>query len=169
MNISRVLRHFSALGFALLLASCASSTPRANVISPLSAAITQQDQVSTVVTSSDGRMPESDNQMLADTITQKVQSMAQPGMGSGHTYELAVNITRYSRGNNIVRTLTPGMGQMRMEGVVTVYQMPKRVPVGEFAVSKSFMIGGLYGISVSMNTIANAYAQAVAETVCQSR
>ena len=107
--------------------------------------------------------------MLGGQITQTVQSMAQPPSGAPNSYELAVNITRYSRGNFFARTLLPGTGQIRLFGEVTVYQMPKRIPVGQFMINKSFFIGGLYGVSVSMNTIANTFAQAVAKAVCQVR
>jgi len=52
---------------------------------------------------------------------------------------------------------------------VTVYQLPKRTKVGEFIINKGFFIGGLYGVTVNMNTIASTFAQAVAKTVCQVR
>ncbi len=169
MNIPTALRHLSALTLALALSSCATSTPNAVIVAPLTAVICQGDAVNTTVITSDSRMSEEECQMLGSQITQNVQSMGQSPSGAPNSYELAVNITRYSRGNGMVRTVLPGMGQIRLYGTVTVYQMPKRIPVGEFMINKSFMIGGLYGVSVSMNTIANTYAQAVAKTVCQVR
>lgn len=169
MNISNALRHLSVLAAALTLSSCATSTPNAVFVTPLTAVISQGDQVSTKVATSDSRMSEEECQMLGNQITQTVQSMAQPPAGAPGSYELAVNITRYSRGNFFARTLMPGMGQIRLYGVVTVYRMPKRIPVGEFMINKSFFIGGLYGATVNMNTIASTYAQAVAKTVCQMR
>ncbi len=169
MNIQHALRSLTALAAALALSSCATSTPNAIVVAPLTAQICQGDAVSTTVTASDSRMSEEECQMLGGQITQTVQSMAQPPSGAPNSYELAVNITRYSRGNFFARTLLPGTGQIRLFGEVTVYQMPKRIPVGQFMINKSFFIGGLYGVSVSMNTIANTFAQAVAKAVCQVR
>jgi hypothetical protein len=168
MNIPHTLR-LSTLALALALASCATSTPNAIITAPLTAVIGQGDGVNTTVTTSDSRMSEEECQMLGNQITQNVQSMAQTPAGAPNSYELAVNITRYSRGNGLVRTALPGMGQIRLHGTVTVYQMPKRIPVGEFIINKSFFVGGLYGVSVNMNTIANTFAQAVAKTVCQTR
>ena len=169
MNISNALRHLSVLAAALSLSSCATSTPDAIYVTPLTAVISQGDGVSTTVTSTDSRMPEMDRQMLADQITQTVQSLAQPGSGTTHRYQLEVNITRYARGNGMVRTALPGMGQIHLDGVVSVYALPKRTKVGEFIINKTFFLGGLYGVTVNMNTIANTYAQAVAKTVCQVR
>jgi hypothetical protein len=170
MTISHALCHLSALTVMLALASCATSTPNATIVAPLTAVIAQGDGVSTQATSSDSRMPEMECSALADKITQAVQSMAQPGSGSSpNTFELEVNITRYTHGSGFIRTAMPGMGQMHLDGVVAVYQMPKRIPVGEFVVKKAFAIGGIYGLTVNMNTISTTYAQAVAKTVCQVR
>ncbi|MCF7785190.1 MAG: hypothetical protein K9N47_03655 [Prosthecobacter sp.] len=163
------LRHLSVLAAALVLSNCATHTPNAVYISPLTAVISQGDGVSTRVSTTDSRMSEEERQMLGDRITQAVQTLAQPGSGAANQYELEVNITRYTKGSGFVRTAMPGMGQMHLDGVVTVYQMPKRVPVGQFMINKAFAIGGLYSLAVNMNTIANTYAQAVAKTVCQVR
>ncbi|WP_397381266.1 hypothetical protein [Prosthecobacter sp.] len=169
MKIHNALRHLSILAVALVLASCATHTPRAVYVTPLTAVISQGDSVTTQVSSTDARMSEEERQMLGDRITQAVQTLAQPGSGTPGRYELVVNITRYTKGSGFVRTAMPGMGQMHLDGVVTVYQMPKRVPVGQFIINKAFAIGGLYSLAVNMNTIANTYAQAVAKTVCQVR
>ena len=169
MNIPNALRRLSVLAAALVLSSCATSTPNAIYVSPLTAVINQGDGVTTLVTTTDARMSEEERQMLGDQISQDVQSLAQPGSGTPHRYELEVNITRYSRGNGFVRTAMPGMGQIHLDGVVSVYQLPKRTKVGEFIINKGFFIGGLYGVTVNMNTIASTFAQAVAKTVCQVR
>jgi hypothetical protein len=169
MTLLHALRHLSVLTLALALASCATHTPNAIILNPLTAVIAQGDNVNTQVTPSDGRMPEMESSALADKITQAVQAMAQPGSGSPNSYELSVNITRYTKGSGFIRTAMPGMGQMHLDGVVSVYQMPTRIPVGEFAINKAFAFGGLYDLMVNMNTISNTFAQAVAKTVCQGR
>ncbi len=167
MNLQHALRSTAVLAVALALASCASRTPNAIYLAPLAVTIVQGDQVNTTVTTMDGRMPEAECKMLASRITDKVRTLAPLGAGAFRSYELAVNITRYARGNGLVRTLVIGTGQIHLDGVVTVYQMPKRVKVGEFILNKAYAMGGLYGVSVNMNTISNTYAQAVAETVCR--
>jgi len=169
MNIPNALRRLSLIAAALVLSNCATSTPNAIYVTPLTAVISQGDGVRTLVTTTDARMSEGERQMLGDQITQDVQSLAQPGSGTPRHYELEVNITRFSRGNGFVRTAMPGMGQIHLDGVVSVYQLPKRTKVGEFIINKGFFIGGLYGVTVNMNTIASTFAQAVAKTVCQVR
>lgn len=169
MNMPQILRRLSIIAAALALSSCATSTPRATYVTPLTAVVSQGDRVSTVVNTTDARMSAEERAMLADRITQNVQALAQANGGSRHSYEIVVNITRYTKGNGVVRTAMPGMGQMHVDGVVTLYQMPKRVPVGEFIVRKAFAIGGLYGLTVNMNTISSAFADGVAKTVCQVR
>jgi len=169
MNIPNALLRLSVLAAAMALSCCATSTPNAIYVSPLTAVINQGDGVTTLVTTTDARMSEEERQMLGDQISQDVQALAQPGSGSPRRFELAVDITRYSRGNGFVRTALPGMGQIHLDGVVTVYEMPKRTKVGEFIINKAFFIGGLYGVRVNMNTIASTFAQAVAKTVCQVR
>jgi hypothetical protein len=169
MNIPTALRHLSVLAAALALSSCASSTPHARIITPLTAQICQGDEVSNKVTTSDSRMIEAECETLSAQISRDVQALAQPPAGAPNRYEVEVNITRYSGGNFFARTLLPGTGQIRMEGTVMVYQMPKRVPVGEFTINKRFMVGGLYGATVNIYTISSAFSQAVAKTLCQVR
>lgn len=169
MNIPNALRRLTVITAAFALASCATSTPNAVMLAPLTAQVCQGDEIHITVTSSEGRMSETECQTLGAQITRDVQAMAQPAAGAPNRYDVEVNITRYSGGNFFARTLLPGTGQIRMEGTVTVYQMPKRVPVGEFVINKHFMIGGLYGATVNIYTISNAFSQAVAKTLCQVR
>lgn len=169
MNLSQALRAFSVIAAAFMLSNCATSAPHATYVTPLTAVVSQGDKVITQVNTTDARMSEGERMMLADRITQNVQALAQPGSGTRHSYQLVVNITRYTKGSGVVRTAMPGMGQMHVDGVVTIYQMPKRVPMGEFIVRKSFAIGGIYGLTVNMDKINAAFAEGVAKTVCQVR
>lgn len=169
MNIIHALRRLSVLTAALALSSCATSTPNATIIAPLTSQICQGDETYVKVTTSEGRMSEAECQTLGAQITRDVQAMAQPPAGAPNRYEVEVNITRYSGGNFFARTLLPGTGQIRIEGTVTLYQMPKHVPVGEFVINKHFMIGGLYGATVNIDTISSTFSQAVAKTLCQVR
>ncbi|WP_395749449.1 hypothetical protein [Prosthecobacter sp.] len=168
MNLPQALRALSVIAAAFTLSNCATSAPHATFVTPLTAVVCQGDRVSTQVSTTDARMSEGERMMLADRITQNVQALAQPG-GARHSYELVVNITRYTKGSGVVRTAMPGMGQMHVDGVVTIYQMPKHVPMGEFIVRKSFAIGGIYGLTVNMDKINAAFAEGVAKTVCQVR
>ena len=108
MKIHNALRHLFLLAVALVLSSCATHTPRAVYVTPLTAVISQGDGISTQVSTTDARMSEEERQMLGDRITQAVQTLAQPGSGTPNQYELEVNITRYTKGSGFVRTAMPG-------------------------------------------------------------
>jgi hypothetical protein len=169
MNIPDALRSLCTIAAALVLSSCATSTPHATIIAPLTAQVCQGDAFHANVTSSDGRLSRAACETLGVQIDRDVDALALPPAGAPHRYHAEVNITRYTGGNFFARTLLPGTGQIRMEGTVIVYQMPKRVPVGEFVINKHFMIGGLYGSTVSIYTISDAFSKAVAKTLCQVR
>ncbi|WP_395749451.1 hypothetical protein [Prosthecobacter sp.] len=169
MNIPDTLRRLSTITAALLLSSCATSTPRATIIAPLTAQVCQGDEFHANVTSADGRMSRAACETLGAQIDRDVQAISLPPTGAPRRYHAEVNITRYTGGNFFARTLLPGSGQIRTEGTVTLYQMPRRVPVGEFSINKHFMIGGLYGATVSRYTISDAFSKAVAKTLCNVR
>lgn len=59
--------------------------------------------------------------------------------------------------------------EIHIDGVATVYQNPGRKKVGEFTLNKTFAWGGIYGASVTMDTIEDTYAEAVAEAVTQGK
>lgn len=166
MNItSRLL----TLAATAILASCAGTTPNAKFNQSLSVQIAREDKIDTAVSSSDAAMLDGERQRLGQKITNQVRSLAASGGGAARSYQLAVNITRYDKGNAFARAMLAGLGQMHLDGTVTVYQMPSRTKVGEFTVKKTFAWGGIYGMSMTMDAIEDTYAKAVAEAVHQKK
>ena len=149
---------------ALALSSCATSTPAARVLLPLSAIVTAEDGIHAKVRTAPGSMAETDRLRLAAKITTYTRSMALSAGERGKAYELLVDITRYDRGNAAVRAFVPGGGQMHLDGTVTMVQMPGNVVVGQFAIHKTFAWTGMYALVTSMDTIENTFSRAVAET-----
>ncbi|MGV3658551.1 MAG: hypothetical protein ACO1TE_00150 [Prosthecobacter sp.] len=164
MNIPSFFSRLLLLSAAFALASCASYAPPARFSQQLSTIITAEDAVHTTVRSSGG-MFETDEQRLAGKITTQARTLALSNGAKGKSFEIVVDITRYQRGNTAARAFLPGMGDLIIEGIVSVYQVPSNLRVGEFTVSKSFGAPGLYGLVTSMDTIENAFAQGVAQTV----
>lgn len=164
MNLRALACRLLLLSAAFTLASCASHPPPARFSQPLSSIVTAEDAVHTTVRSSGG-MSEVDHQRLAGKITTQARTLALSNGAKGRSYEVVVDITRYQRGNTAARAFLPGMGDLIIEGIVSVHQVPSGIRVGEFTVSKSFGAPGLYGLVTSMDTIENAFAQAVAQTV----
>ena len=165
------LQLVSGLAAAIVLSSCAGTTPQGTFTQALadSSRIVREDSVSTKVTSSDPRMLPSDQVRLGEKVTNKVRAAALSGGGTARKYELAVTISRYEKGNAFARAMLAGLGQIHINGVVAVYQQPGKSKVGEFKLDKTFAWGGIYGGSVSMDTIEDAYAQAVAESVSKTK
>jgi hypothetical protein len=58
-----------------------------------------------------------------------------------------------------------GLGQIHLEGTISVYQMPDHVLLEDFDLQKTFAWGGIYGASTSMEQIAHTFADGVAATV----
>jgi hypothetical protein len=58
-----------------------------------------------------------------------------------------------------------GLGQIHIEGKVSLYQMPARTLVGEFDLKKTFAWGGIYGAATSMDDIENTFSDGVAAAV----
>jgi len=171
MKIIPCLQLAAALAAGLILTNCAGTTPQAAFTQsmPDSARIAREDRVSTKVTSSDPKMLPNDQQRLGEKVTHKVKSIAQSRGGAARQYELTVMISRYEKGNAFARAMLAGLGQIHINGMVTVYQRPGKSKIGEFKLDKTFAWGGIYGGSVSMDTIEDTYAQAVAEAVSKTK
>lgn len=165
MHLSSLTSRLLLLSTAVVLGSCATSTPSARFSQPLSAIVTAEDGVHATVQSAPPTMSETDRLRLAAKVTTYTRSMALSAGAKGEAYELVLDVTRYDHGNAAVRAFIPGGGQIHLDGIVTVLQMPGRVRVGEFAISKTFAWTGMYALVTSMDTIENTFARAVAETV----
>jgi len=161
----------AAIGAAVVLSNCAGTTPKASFTQQMAdtARIAREDSVSTKVTSSDPNMLPADQQRLGEKVTHKVKSIAQSRGGTARKYDLAISISRYEKGNAFARAMLAGLGQIHINGTVGVYQQPGNSKVGEFKLDKTFAWGGIYGGSVSMDSIEDTYAQAVAETVSKTK
>ena len=171
MNIQSCSQALLAVAATVILSNCAGTTPEATFTQPLAenARISRDDKVSSKVTSTDAKMLPTDRQRLGEKITGKVKSVASSRTGTPRNYELAVSISRYEKGDAFARAMLAGLGQIHIDGVVSVYQLPGKNKVAEFTLNKTFAWGGLYGASVTMDTIEDTYAEAVAKAVCQMK
>jgi hypothetical protein len=160
---------FLTLALAIVLASCAGSTPDAKFSQKLSTTLARADGVSTTVTDSSSKMLSIERGRLGEKITNKIRSTALPGTGAARNFEVAVNITRYDKGNAFARAMLAGLGQIHLDGVISVYQLPGRSKVGEFTIKKTFAWGGVYGGITNIETIEDTFAEAVAKAVCGTK
>ena len=76
-----------------------------------------------------------------------------------------VTNTASSEPHSFQVVLLAGLGQIHLEGTISVYQMPADTLVEEFDMQKTFAWGGIYGASTSIEEIEDTFAYGVAATV----
>ena len=160
------LMNLSLGAIVLALASCASTTPKAQFTQSATSVITQADKTKASVTSSDSKMLDNDRQRLAEKIEKSIRDTAGPSQGKGASYQVEVAISRYEKGNAFARAMLAGLGQIHIDGTVTVRKLPGGAKVSQFSINKTFAWGGIYGGITDMDTIEDTYAKAVANAVC---
>jgi hypothetical protein len=82
-----------------------------------------------------------------------------------HSFQVVLRVTRYEKGNRFARAMLAGLGQIHLDGTISVYQMPAHTLIEEFDMHKTFAWGGIYGASTSMEEIEDTFADGVAATV----
>jgi hypothetical protein len=92
----------------------------------------------------------------------KVKNAAAP---SPRTMQVVLNISRYEKGNAFARAMLAGLGQIHLEGTISVYQMPDHVLLEDFDMQKTFAWGGIYGAATSIEQIEDTFTDGVAATV----
>lgn len=172
MNLSCGYRAAVLLSLGTLgLAGCASSVPKATFSHQIAtnARVATNDQAQVQVdAATDVKILSSDTQRLSEKIKAKVDGRKLANAadaGDPRNYEIDVHLTRYDKGSAFARAMLAGLGQIHIDGTVSVYRMPGHELVGEFQLSKTFAWGGIYGASTSMDDIENTFADGVAANV----
>jgi len=104
-------------------------------------------------------------------VAQKIKSridarkLTNTASGEARSFQGALRVTRHEKGNWFARAMLAGLGQIHLEGKVSVYQMPAHTLVEEFDLQKTFAWGGIYGASTSMEEIEDTVADGVAASV----
>jgi hypothetical protein len=155
---------------AVALTGCASTVPQAEFSHQIvaGARVDSSDTVKVNVDAADGLtvLPD-EKERIAKKVAMKIDSRkaANPGSGPARLYEVDLHLTRYDKGNAFARAMLAGLGQMHIEGVISVFQMPEHTPVGEFTLKKTFAWGGIYGAATSIEDIEDTFADGVAAAV----
>jgi hypothetical protein len=166
----RILIGFGPALALLLSAGCASTAPKAQFAHEIvaDARISSPDSVQVNVGA-----PESvpilpgEKDRLGQKIKARIdaQKISHPRDGEGRAYEVDLQLSRYDKGNSFARAMLAGLGQMHIDGRVSVYQSPEHALVGEFDLAKTFAWGGIYGASTSIEDIEVAFADGIADAV----
>lgn len=170
IHLTPIAKRFLVLSGALVLAGCATTAPKARFTQALPAGsqIRLEDSVKVAVTAApDVSVLPYEEQRLAEEIGAKIaqdQKMSAPA-GHPRAYDIEVELTRYEKGSAFARAVLAGLGQIHIDGRVTVYLLPAHTRVGEFTVNKTFAWGGLYGGTTSMPTVEQGFAEGIAAAV----
>jgi len=106
-----------------------------------------------------------------DRVAQKIKAridarkLTNTASNEPRSFQVVLRVTRYEKGNRFARAMLAGLGQIHLEGTISVYQMPAHTLVEEFDMQKTFAWGGIYGASTSMEEIEDTFADSVAATV----
>lgn len=155
---------------AVGIAGCAGTVPRAQFSHKMvtSGRVSSTDSVKADVDAADDVkiLPE-EKERLAEKIVSKIneRKVANANAAAPRNYEVSLHLTRYDKGNAFARFMLAGLGQIHIDGTVSVFQMPGHTLVGEFTLKKTFAWGGAYGASTSIEDIENTFADGVAAAV----
>jgi len=136
-----------AASLLLTLTGCASSVPKATVTHEIAvnARVASGDSTQVHVGAADGvKFLAVDGDRLSQKIQQKIDSrkVANHEADSARLYEVDVQLTRYEKGNAFARAMVAGLGQIHIDGKISVYHLPDHTLVGEFDLAKTFAWGG---------------------------
>jgi hypothetical protein len=130
--------------------------------------IAASDTVDVVITTTDkiSVLP-AERDRVAQKIKAKIdeRKVKNPAAPSPRAMQVALHITKYEKGNAFARAMLAGLGQIHLEGTISVYQMPDHVLLEDFDLQKTFAWGGIYGASTSIEQIEDTFTDGVAATV----
>lgn len=168
MRLTRIVFNLIICASAVILAtSCATTVPKPEFTKQiaLESQIAAKDEANVMVEAASGvTMLESEKTRVAEKIKQKIdeRKVANNQDVFSKTYEINLVMTTYEKGNAFARAMLAGLGQIHLDGDVAVFEMPGRIPVGNFSISKTFAWGGIYGGTATMEDIETTFADGVA-------
>lgn len=89
-----------------------------------------------------------------------------PGSGA---LAAGVVITNYDEGNAFARFMLAGLGQMHIDGEVTLSDNDSKSPLGKYEVTKTFAWGAFYGASKTITDIEQPFAEAVVDAILKKK
>ena len=103
-------------------------------------------------------------QRLLDKIESRVAAIQPAAAPDAPAYRMFVILTRFSRGQAAARLALIGLGSVHVEGKVQLFDSANK-QVGEFAITKGLVLGGIAGGLVSAGSVEDRFAHAVAATI----
>jgi hypothetical protein len=160
---------------ALVLSACAHSAGSYDPVTPIKSGIILSQYTNlSLVANNDNVIPMTafDRERLINTIVRKLQvanrfKTIDSASSVSNTLVATLQITEYDRGNAFLRFLLAGLGQIHINGKLTLVDRDKGEGVGAYDVSKTFAWGGLYGLGTTIEQVEEGFAEAVVEILLQ--
>lgn len=163
------LRLLAGVMIAAGLAGCAGSVAAPEVVRALPADQRANLRLGRVTTeAAQGvAISSADTDRITQLVTAGIQAVA-PGVLDGAAAQgktMRIVITRYDEGSSGGRLMLAGVGQIRLDGDVTIVDRVSGGTLAEYKVSKQFAFGGIYGALTSIKDVEKGFAQSVAQLV----
>lgn len=168
MKVRHLLRTVSLLAAAsVFLAGCAGTAPKPTYQQELAveSRIDAQDEAAVVVTAMPGvEILEMERTRIAQRLEERVatKKMLNASTDEPRKYRVELLLTRYERGSAFARAMMAGLGQIHLDGTVSVFTEPDNTRVTQFEIKKTFAWGGIYGGSTGMEEIERTFADGIA-------
>ena len=115
-------------------------------------------------------MTQTDRERLVNYIVRKLQvtsrfkelNVVNP---SPNTLNAIVEVTNYDEGSAFLRFLLAGLGQIHIDGILTLQDRDRSEVLAKYEVNKTFAWGGLYGMGTHIEQVEEGFAAAVAEII----
>jgi hypothetical protein len=176
----RFLPHLVLLFSLFLLGACAGTPGTARSVMALPDA-SELDRyrnlhVELEAAGEDVRLTRSDGERIAMLVQEKIRQQRRGRFtaledfdGAPDTLRALIRIKRYDEGSAFARAMLAGLGQIHINADVLLSDVEREEPFAEYAVSKTFAWGGLYGASTRISDVEHGFADAVARAILGER
>lgn len=160
---------------ALLLSACAHSAGSYDAIAPLppGGSLIRYTNLHVEATNkNEVPMTSIDRDRLLNKIVRKLQvanrykEIGPVASGLGTLYA-TIEFTDYDSGNAFLRFLLAGLGQIHIDGILTLEDREKSTPLAKYEVNKTFAWGGFYGMGTKIEDVEEGFVEAVAEILLE--
>ncbi len=168
-----IVTSFCSVGLLLVLSGCGANS--AGSYDPLTPMKTGTDLGQYVALhleaqSANGvQMTAHDRDRLLNKILRKVQGRYKEANKADlgpHTLFATVQATNYDEGSSLLRFLLAGLGQIHIDGEVTMSDGTQS-ELGKYAVHRTFACGGWYGLQTKIEDVEDGFAEAVANILLE--
>ena len=168
----RLLLYFVA---GLSLSACAHSVGSYDPIMALSPGVSfsQFENLVLVAKNQDSvPMTPLDRERLVNKIVRRIQAAGvfksiNEGSSQSNTLAATLEVTNYDRGNAFLRFLLAGLGQIHIDGELTLEDPNQTEKLAKYNVNKTFAWGGIHGGSTNIEAVEEGFAETVAEIILE--